>query len=246
MSPLQSGFVDAYDRGVEGQERSPGVPRIDRRVGLEHPAQHAAERGQLTVGRAEDPAGDARHSFLVEGEADGDHVAADLERGRLGESERLEPAGSDLDHGEVGRRVPTDQAGDDTLAVGEVHLEGGTRPVGSARDHVVIGGDVAPGVHDEAGAGDDRLIHRLLGRIDARAADPDQHDARLDVADDVGHRLRSGRRDSRFRILAPRSDNQQREREGRASYLPVTRETSRLSHGVLPLGPGSRSGLGTA
>ncbi|MCE3249353.1 MAG: hypothetical protein K0R41_3178 [Geminicoccaceae bacterium] len=128
---------------VEG--RAARVAAVDRGVDLQEVVV-AAGADHAPVGR--DDAG-GHGAAQAERIADRDHRIADPHLGRIGEfhiGQRL--VGVDLQHGEVGVRIRADDLRLELAAVvqRDRHLVG----VG---DDVVVGGDVAMVVEDEAGAG---------------------------------------------------------------------------------------------
>ena len=89
-----------------------------------------------------------RHGLAdAEGIADREHAVADLDLVAVGEGDRRQVLGVDLDDGDVGLRVAADDLGRQLAAVVERD-----RDRLGAVDHVVVGHDVAVGADDDAGA----------------------------------------------------------------------------------------------
>src|SRR5439155_3382380 len=83
-----------------------------------------------------------------QGVAEGDDRVADDQRVGAADLDRRQPAGVDLDDGQVGGGVPTEDPGRELAAVGQGDGDGG-----GAVDDVVVRHDDAVGAEDEAAAG---------------------------------------------------------------------------------------------
>ena len=139
--------VDANELAVDVDERAAGVAGIDRGVGLDEVfiALDVGEDSDAAALGADDA---ARDSFAdAERIADREHAVTDLYLGRVGERDGGEVVGVDLDDGDIGLLVTTDELGDEVAAVGQRDGDG----LGAIHD-VVVGRDVAVGANDHARA----------------------------------------------------------------------------------------------
>jgi len=105
-----------------------------------------------------------------------------------GERQRIEPAGVDAEHGQVGAGVGADDLRRVLLAVDE-----GDADVVAARDHVVVGEDEPRRVEHEPGSD---LLPRLRFEeaADRDVARRDGHDRAADLAQEARHVERVGGR----------------------------------------------------
>ena len=162
------GGIHADDLAGHVDERTAGVARVDGGVRLDEPLELVDSAvGAGLVDGAVLGGDDAGGDGLTEREwtADGEHPIANL--GAVGVAHldgRQARGGIDLDNGDVSFGVDADNVGR-AAVVGRIVAVGGELHVDLVGfvDDVVVGDDVAAGVHDEAGA--ERLV--LVGGVGA-------------------------------------------------------------------------------
>ena len=179
------GGVDADDPPGGVDERAAGVPRRDRRVGLDQPVERPAVLGDdRAVDGRHDPERHRRLAVEVEGEPDRQHLVTQPDFGGRGERDRREVVGVDAQQGEVVAGVGCHELGLRRFGLaGEADADLG-RPL----DDVGVGQDLAVGGDDDAGA--DRAAVLQIGA--------DRHDRRAHRFGDSPHREpRSGARPAR-------------------------------------------------
>jgi hypothetical protein len=133
--------VDADDLAPHVEQRSSGIARIDRDVGLDE--GHQVLLWQVTPLRTDDAGG---HRVLEpERLADRDHPFADLQLVRVADRDSRQVLGVDLDQRDVGPLVGADHLGRELALVRQFHLDF-VRTV----DDVRVGHDIAVGGDDEA------------------------------------------------------------------------------------------------
>jgi hypothetical protein len=195
------GDADQAAGGIE--QRSSGIARIDRRIGLNDVGQFAPLTGRQPPPQGADDTGGER---MVESEriADGEGPLSDLKIGRTADGDRFRQLArvAQMDDGEVVIGSRADDLRVDDFTRRHAHFD-------AARSlHDMIVGDDVPGlVPDEAGAGlhpDDLIAFRrdlLLGRA---AADHLQHRRRHGIEDCDGRALGLGQVAARLdRTRAP-------------------------------------------
>src|SRR6185295_17494709 len=165
--------VDADDFTVEVEERTAGVARVHRDVGLDERHEILARHG-TTRGRH-----DARGHAVLERErrADGEHPLTRTQLRRIAELHDGELLAFDLDDGDVGALVDTDDLRRIFAAVGHAH-----RDFVRVGDDVRVREDVAVGADDEARAFALALRHVTATALaTARARQPEALEEFLDL-----------------------------------------------------------------
>ena len=192
----RDGRVDPNDVAAHVDERSARIPRVDRGVGLDEVLDRVARLlqpvQQATFG-AHDARGHREGERFAQGVADREHPLAHAGGVGVAEAHGRQVARVNLDDGHVRRRIGAHDLGGELTLVVQPHHH-----AVRARNHVIVGEDVAVRRDDEAGAGP--LLHlgapaelrkevlkpgRQASRVAAGAVlRPDEHDGGPHV---IGH-----------------------------------------------------------
>ncbi len=161
------GRVDPHDLAAGVEERAAGVAGVDAGVGLEEVEISAWIQAFYVVAGATLGREDAGGHGVGEAErvADGHDPVAHVDRVGVAERDRGEARLFDLEDGDVGVLVATDDGALELAAVEEADHH-----VGRIFDHVVVGEQVAVGIVDERGAeplGDHAAAAALRRAFDA-------------------------------------------------------------------------------
>jgi hypothetical protein len=193
--------IDADYLAIEVEQRSSGVARIDRHVGLDerHVVAGIPVARQAAPARADDARGD--RVVEAKGRADRHHPLAHLELVGIAEAHDRQIPRLDLEQRDIGALVAADDPGLELAAVRQAHRHG-VGPV----DHVVIGQDVAVGRDQEARTHGLALALRLAAVLEQVAEDLRHllERARIDVGRQAFHLrrlLRAHDLDDRSRVL---------------------------------------------
>ncbi len=136
------GGGDPHHAAVDVDERTAGVARVDRGVGLEELLERIVG-DPAAADAADDPVGD--RAVEAEGIADRPDHLADLDGVAVAPCGGRQVVGIDPEDGQVARRVAADELRLEIAAIGELH----TNAV-HLGDDVIVGQDHPGGVHDHA------------------------------------------------------------------------------------------------
>ena len=179
--------VDADDLPADVDERTARVSGVDGRIGLEKIVGHLA--GEQTLARTDDA---LRDRFLqTEGIAHREDELADAHRVGIGETQRTQPLGLDLQDGEVGGRVGAEQLGRQAASVTQADQDLlRTFDDMHIGHHMTFLGNNGPGplrnrLRTRRRRQAEKLAQQLLARVDRGAAARGDADHRRD--DRFGH-----------------------------------------------------------
>ena len=174
--PPEHRGVDADDFAGRVDERSAGIARRDRGVGLDQSVERAVLRHHRAVESRHDAERDRRLTVEIEREADRHHLVANADRVGIGEASGREPGPGDAEERKVVADVDRDQSRLAWFGLpGQSHAD--LRSIG---DHVSVRDDLTIRRRDDATA--DRLA-RVITLADVGA---DRDDRRSDRCRDGG------------------------------------------------------------